>query len=104
MLVLSSIRLGVLLHPIQFALVQFFEGYWGTRFVPQALRRWRIVRYQELCKTLDSKSDSANDREVDLAEEGYKVDSTRRVRSRSEQQEASRVRESFPEELENVMP
>jgi hypothetical protein len=104
MLVLSSIGLGVLLHPIQFALVQFFEGYWGTQPVPQALRRWRIIRYQELCLRLDSKWDSANDREVDLTDEGYSVDSALRVRSRSELQEASRVRESFPEELENVMP
>lgn len=104
MLVLSSIGLGVLLHPIQFALVQFFEGYWGTRLVPQTLRRWRINRYLELCITLDSKWDSANDREVDLTEKGYSIDSPRRVQSRSQLQEASRVRESFPEELENVMP
>ena len=101
---LSSVGLGVLLHPIQFALVQFFEGYWGTRPVPQALRRWRIAHYQELCTRLDDKWDSASDREADLADEGYDATSVWRVRSRSEWQEASRVRESFPDKEEHVMP
>jgi hypothetical protein len=104
MLIFSGIGLGVLLHPIQFALVQFFEGYWGAWPVPQALRRWRITHYQKLCVRLDRMWDSANDREADLADEGYRADSAGRVRARSELQEASRVRESFPEELEHVMP
>src|SRR5262249_52226225 len=29
-LILISIAIGVAVHPVQFALVQFFEGYWGT--------------------------------------------------------------------------
>ena len=30
LLTLISIALGVVVHPVQFALVQLFEGYWGT--------------------------------------------------------------------------
>jgi hypothetical protein len=41
LLILISIALGVVVHPIQFALVQFFEGYWGTRRWAQ---RARVVR------------------------------------------------------------
>lgn len=40
-LALASLVLGVVLHPIQFAFVQFLEGYWGlSRFA----RRMRFIR------------------------------------------------------------
>jgi hypothetical protein len=42
LLTLISIALGVAVHPVQFALVQFFEGYWGTGALAQRLRVARI--------------------------------------------------------------
>jgi hypothetical protein len=41
-LVLAALALGVVLHPLQYALVQFLEGYWGTGPFWQALRKNRI--------------------------------------------------------------
>jgi hypothetical protein len=46
LLTLVSIALGVIVHPVQFALVQFFEGYWGTRWLPQQVRVARIQHYR----------------------------------------------------------
>lgn len=103
-LVLSSIALGLLIHPIQFALVQFFEGYWGTWPVSQALRRQRIIRYQRLVQKLNRKGNDARDLEFDWKEAGYKVESSSRVTIRSEWEEADRVRDYFPRKIDEVMP
>lgn len=45
-LVLVSIVLGIAVHPIQFALVQFFEGYWGTGRWAQRARVVRILHHR----------------------------------------------------------
>jgi hypothetical protein len=44
---LVSIALGVIVHPIQFALVQFFEGYWGAGRLRQRVRVARIRHYRK---------------------------------------------------------
>src|SRR5690348_2547827 len=43
-----SIGLGLVIHPIQFTLVQFFEGYWGTARFAQRIRVQRIMHYRRL--------------------------------------------------------
>lgn len=47
LLILISIVLGVAVHPIQFALVQFFEGYWGTGRWAQRARVVRILHHRD---------------------------------------------------------
>src|SRR5690242_21719791 len=61
LLAFASIALGVFIHPIQFATVQFFEGYWGTRSLPQAIRYRRIIHYQQLCAAHNMDVKSATD-------------------------------------------
>src|SRR5215813_1253105 len=102
-LVLSSIALGLLIHPIQFALVQFFEGYWGTWPIPQALRRQRIVRYQKLIRELNRQERDAKDRQVRWKDAGYKPNAFSLVPVRSQYDEAHRAREFFPK-MNEVMP
>jgi hypothetical protein len=51
LLTLISIALGVAVHPIQFALVQFFEGYWGTAQWAQRARKVRILHHREKYKS-----------------------------------------------------
>ena len=46
LLILISIAVGVAVHPIQFALVQFFEGYWGTTRCAQRARVVRILHHR----------------------------------------------------------
>lgn len=45
LLTLASVAIGIAVHPIQFALVQFFEGYWGTAWIAQRARTARISHY-----------------------------------------------------------
>src|SRR5215469_652986 len=46
LLILISIALGVVVHPIQFSLVQFFEGYWGTSGWAQRVRVRRMLQHR----------------------------------------------------------
>ncbi len=54
LLTLLSIAIGVAVHPIQFALVQFFEGYWGTGWWAQRARTVRIIHHLERYKSFQT--------------------------------------------------
>jgi hypothetical protein len=47
MLIISGALLGLSVHPIQFGLTQFLEGYWGTRFLGRKAREFRIRRHKK---------------------------------------------------------
>jgi hypothetical protein len=104
LLTLASIGLGVIIHPIQFATVQFFEGYWGTGPLAQAIRSQRILHYQRLCMRLDAEWTSANNWLADLDDAGIGGKVANSVRARSWADETLRVRGAFPSELAEVMP
>jgi len=95
-----SIALGVVIHPSQFAIVQFFEGYWGTARPAQYLRSQRILRYQRLCDFLEQEQVQLNDKISGLDVSAHAA----RTPLRSRIAEAERVRNSFPMALEDVMP
>jgi hypothetical protein len=46
LLSLISIAIGIAIHPIQFALVQFLEGYWGTGSLAQRARVARMLHHR----------------------------------------------------------
>jgi hypothetical protein len=102
-LALLSIALGVIIHPVQFAMVQFFEGYWGNTRIAQAIRSQRIRRYQLLCQDLTNKQVDAVEQVSSLQEAGV-VDAVARTAALSRLGEAERVRETFPRKLDQVMP
>ena len=112
---LASIALGVIIHPSQFAIVQFFEGYWGNSSIAQAIRSQRILRYRLLCEELEDVRNETLDGLDELGKSNSKEapdrqkgsDSKRvaeRIALRSQHDEADRVRESFPRALDNIMP
>ena len=104
LLTFVSVGLGIFIHPIQFAIVQFFEGYWGTSPASQAIRYQRIIRYQRLCEGLDQDFDSINDMFIDWREAGYTTTFSKRAPHRSKSDEAARARRKFPANLDEVMP
>jgi len=104
LLALFSIALGVFIHPIQFAIVQFFEGYWGTRSIAQAARYHRIVRYQQLCRDLNETKRSVNKQLVEWKEGRLDTTFESRAPLLSRHGEASRIRAAFPDNLDQVMP
>jgi hypothetical protein len=104
LLALFSIGLGVFIHPIQFAVVQFFEGYWGTGRIAQAARSQRILHYQCLCEKLNNKRKAANNRLADWEAEHVETNFAIRAPLRSRYDEARRVRDTFPRDIDQVMP
>jgi len=53
-LVLAAIGLGVVLHPMQFAFVQFLEGYWGATPVAREARRRRTCAHWDRVHSLQA--------------------------------------------------
>ena len=101
----ASIGLALLIHPIQFAVVQFFEGYWGTSRLAQIFRSNRIVHYQYLCRKLNKEIQCASSLLADR-EDDPEVKATLAVEApfRSRVAEATRIRSAFPIDLDQVMP
>jgi hypothetical protein len=98
-----SIALGVLIHPAQFAIVQFFEGYWGNSRIARVARAQRIIRYQRLCHDLRKSRINAKKKlpQPPIAEAGRAAS---RAALLSEIGEADRIRAGFPDDLDYVMP
>jgi hypothetical protein len=104
LLTFLAVGLGIFIHPIQFAIVQFLEGYWGTRSVPQSIRYQRIIRYQRLCEKLNQ--DLGCTQKLLATWETADLETTLGARApvRSKLDEADRVRYMFPADLDEVMP
>lgn len=98
-----SIALGVLIHPIQFAIVQFFEGYWGTSHLAHAIRARRILHYQQVCYDLDDEQTRVQDH-LDYWPKKRVTDPTIMTPLQSRLDEASRALEAFPRLDTQVMP
>jgi hypothetical protein len=103
LLALLSIALGVIIHPAQFAIVQFFEGYWGNTSIAQVIRSQRILHYQRLCTDLSESRVDAMELLSSLPKAGITAASARTA-ILSRLGEANRVREGFPRALDHVMP
>jgi hypothetical protein len=52
-LIVLGVALGLGVHPIQFGLVQFLEGYWGTNPIARKFRAVRIMHHRNRASTLD---------------------------------------------------
>ena len=103
LLVFAGIALGIALHPLQFAIVQFFEGYWGVRTGAQTIRLQRIAHYQRICLDVDSARVKASKKLAGIPLVDEKDIDLRRPHI-SIAEEASRILGNFPESPEQVMP
>ncbi len=59
-LIVLGTALGVGIHPIQFSLVQFLEGYWGASFVARKIQALRISHHQTRFNSLGDKDAKGN--------------------------------------------
>jgi hypothetical protein len=101
LLVLISVVLGIALHPLQFSLVQFFEGYWGAGRFAQRLRIARIRHHRHrLAGFRDGRGAKAG---VAL---GQEADPEKRVELMSWRDEAARLEGGYPvlDHEDAVMP
>lgn len=98
-----SIGLGLIIHPIQLALVQFFEGYWGTAGPAQAIRARRILHYRRLYDDLTDESKAVNGELAEISK-GQVGSLARRVQLISRADEAKRTSGFLPKKRDNIMP
>jgi hypothetical protein len=68
-LVLLSVVLGLVLHPVQFSLVQFLEGYWGVSRLARRMRFLRIRSHWLRLSKLRDELVRLNDQIVELDEQ-----------------------------------
>jgi hypothetical protein len=103
LLVLVSMALGVVVHPIQFSLVQFFEGYWGVGKLAQRVRVVRILRHRARLNYLDwGLRDQAA--EALESEDPGATDAKWRLKNLSMLDESKRLRSGYPVDDGEVMP
>jgi hypothetical protein len=100
-LTLISIALGVIVHPVQFALVQFFEGYWGTGRLAERLRVTRIQRYR---KFRERQLRDVIDSVVELEEQDKPSAEEVRVKLLSTVAEGQRQLKGYPPAVDDTMP
>jgi hypothetical protein len=104
-LTLVSVAIGVALHPIQFALVQFFEGYWGTSRLAQRARVARMRQHSRRMTHLEW-GPRAN-AEVRLSKEAAgktTLEKKERIELLSVRNEGRRLRRNYPDNEHDVMP
>jgi len=105
LLAFLSIGLGIIIHPIQFTIVQFLEGYWGASRTALTIRTQRILHYQELCQRLEHEQITAGEVLNNWKDAGVKATARSRARFNSQYFEAKRVRDTaFPPLLDQIMP
>jgi hypothetical protein len=104
LLTFLGIGLGIFIHPVQFTIVQFFEGYWGKWHISQGIRYRRIVHYQRLCLRLNEDVSGAEEK-LDAWKKAHpETTFSMRAPVRSRYDEAGRVRSMFPADLNEIMP
>jgi hypothetical protein len=110
-LILMALALGVVLHPLQYPLVQFLEGYWGASPFWRALRedriRYHVWRRNKLgllaadeAQTLglvEQDDDVGALSKVQLPDEFYAVHGAEKVA-------ADRLESSYPRNPGHIMP
>jgi hypothetical protein len=112
-LLIAGFGLGLAIHPLQFAVVQFFEGYWGVNPSFLNLRAERIIRYQRQYEKIDDMATLSSDYIDDLDElakgtvgqPAMKITPAHRVTSENRVDEANRFLDSnAPHADRFVMP
>jgi hypothetical protein len=101
LLIIVSMAFGLAVHPIQLALVQFFEGYWGTRGLAKRARIARILHHYNRLTALNDRSGEAA---LAIEEAGTTPTSKDRIKNLSIWNEGERLAATYPEEEDDIMP
>ncbi len=98
-LVAVSIAVGLALHPLQFAMVQLLEGYWGVSAPAQRLRRMRMKHRWEHLRALRIQMSQGEDELDDPPE-----DLGERLALLSRVGELGRLEQNQPLYVDHAMP
>lgn len=74
-LTLVGVAVGFAVHPLQFSIVQFFEGFWGASGFAEVARAARIKHHRNRADALDERA-TEGDEEADRLSRSYPDDPT----------------------------
>ena len=97
-LVIAALFLSLVLHPIQYTIVQLFEGYWGLSKVGLRASEHRSLHHRRIAEWLERRVDDTwteIQRAYPPSEEAH---------WRTVHQEAQRLRARYPKEPVDAMP
>lgn len=97
-LLVITLAISLVLHPVQFAVVQLFEGYWGLTPASLSSSASRIFQYQKMRAWLDKE-----ERSVETALH-YTETEEEKVYWRARRHEVIRSQGQYPDEPEDIMP
>jgi hypothetical protein len=106
LLAVGGITVALVLHPLQFSIVQLLEGYWGLGRSAQQIRVSRIRRHLKRWQWLNeagAEADSclANKKPDDMDQYDWM---DRRVKWVAQREEVDRSGSGYPEDPEHIMP
>jgi hypothetical protein len=97
LLTLVSIAVGIAVHPIQFALVQFLEGYWGMGRLAQRARAARMLHYRRQYDRLRKGPGPRAGAQLHKADAAKKrLEPADRIKLVSQRDESIRLRAAYP--------
>jgi hypothetical protein len=103
-LLFASAGLAVVTHPVQFAIVQFFEGYWGNGYTAQQFRVQRIIHYQAKYRRLYTLRVETDDDIASFRPNKVRTTPAMRAPFVSKSDEAGRWLASYPRTQDHIMP
>ncbi|GAA5162062.1 hypothetical protein GCM10023321_47070 [Pseudonocardia eucalypti] len=110
-LILASLALGAILHPVQYAFVQFLEGYWGISRLARRMRFIRMKHHWKRLRDLRLESMRLADQIVNTdqipkdAPDGDRIRTERAlIELHAVRQEINRVTAAAPPNLDAIMP
>lgn len=86
-----SVAVGLAMHPVQFALVQFYEGYWGISTLAERARLARALQYRDRATAADVTVQGA---EIQLGR--LRLSTAERLWLAGWRMEASRLQANYP--------
>ena len=110
-LTVSGIVVALVMHPLQFSMVQLLEGYWGPGWLARRIRVSRIHRHRRHLLWLEELSARADgalrmftdpDKPLKTLTGDQKVDL--RIRAMTQHNEAGRARLRYPDDPDHAMP
>ena len=60
-LLIAALLISLALHPFQFGMTQFLEGYWGTSYIGLDLAELRIMHHRSKARYLNKRAKKADD-------------------------------------------
>lgn len=110
-LTLAAVGIGIVMHPIQFAFVQFLEGYWGAGPIAQRVRRLRAAAHWTRVRRLRGESAATGRRieSIKAKTKGIRGDARRQLEAeiaelQADRREFARLTENYPRSREAFMP